>query len=82
MRDGKLEVSLPSLATDGDTISVAEGMEKLKLPALDDADKREILNANEAFKLVTVKAREAFKNEALGSSDRIEAVVRLRFSRK
>lgn len=75
MRDEKLEVSLPSLATDGDAISVAEGMEKWKLPDLDDADKREILNANEAFKSATVKAREAFENEALKSTDRIEAMV-------
>ena len=57
MRDGTLEVSLPSLVTDTDAISVEEGMEKLKLPALDDADNREILNANGAFRSATTESK-------------------------
>ena len=57
------------------TANVAEGMKKLKLTDLDDAHKRALLDALEGFKAASLKATKAFNNEALSTSDRLQAMV-------
>jgi len=72
-----LDFGLRSKATAaaGKTVSLAEGFKKLTLTDLDDDDKRLLTNSKEEFKIACLKATEAFNNEALSTSDRIQAMV-------
>ena len=71
------DVSLRSKATAATrkTVSIAEGFKKLTVTDLDDGDKRQLANSKEEFKIACLKATEAFNNEALSTSDRIQAMV-------
>jgi len=72
-----LDVGLRTKATTaaGKTVSLAEGFKKLALTDLDDDDKRLLANSKEEFKTACLKATEAFNNEALSTSDRIQAMI-------
>ena len=73
-----LDVGLRSNATTaaGKTVSLAKrGFKKLTLTDLDDDDKRLLANSKEEFKTACLKATEAFHNEALSTSDRIQAMI-------
>ena len=63
-------------ATDtvGNTVSISDGLKNLNLANLEDADRRALSNAKEEFKIACLKATEAFNNEALSTSDRIQAM--------
>ena len=66
---------LPEATAAANTVSLAEDLRKTKLTELDEADGRVLSNAKEGFKVASLKATEAFNNEALSSSDRIQALV-------
>lgn len=57
--------------------SLAEGMERLKLTDLGDANKGALSNAKEAFNMACAKATEALSSEHVWPV-RIEAMVRSR----
>ena len=67
--------SSKAAAATGKTISIAKGFKKLTVTDLDDDDKRVLANSKEEFKIACLKATEAFNNEALSTSDRIQAMV-------
>ena len=76
--EGKnLEVVLRSSGADTvrNVVSKAAHSKALKLSQLDEAEKRSLSNAKESFKVACLKATEAFHNEALSMSDRIQAMV-------
>ena len=70
-----LEVNFQRPETTAASVSLAEDLRKTKLTELDGADGRALLNAKEGFKVASLKATEAFNNEALSSTDRIQALV-------
>ena len=72
-----LRVGLCATATSaaGKTVCLTEGLKDLRVADVGDADKRALLNAKEEFKVAGLKATEAFNNEALSTSDRIQAMV-------
>ena len=57
-----------------EAISLAKGMRNLELTDLDESATRALSNAKDRFKDARRKATEAFKNEALATSDRILAM--------
>lgn len=63
---------LPSSVT---AVNIPEILNRWKLADLNDADNRALLNAKEGFKDAGRKATEAFSNEELETTDRIQAMV-------
>ena len=70
-----VSLHLKAAAATEKTVSIAEGFKKLTVTELDDDDKRVLANSKEEFKIACLKATEAFNNEALSTSDRIQAMV-------
>lgn len=66
------EARCPSSAT---AVNIPEALNRWKDTDLDEADKRALLNAKEGFKDAGRKATEAFSNEDLETTDRIQAMV-------
>ena len=56
-------------------VNIPEILSKWKLADLNDADKRALNNAKDSFKDADRKATEAFSNEELETTDRIQAMV-------
>lgn len=56
-------------------VNIPETLNRWKLVDLNDADNRKLLNAKEGFKEAGIKATEAFSNEELETTDRIQAMV-------
>ena len=65
---------LPAEAACAEAVSLAEGMRNLKLTGLDELATRALSNAKKRFEDARREATRAFKNEALGTSDRILAM--------
>ena len=81
MKEEKLTVTLPSLASDGSKISVntnslplVDKQEMLNLNDLSETAKQLLLDAKERFKDARRRAIDAFSNEALKTSDRLLAM--------
>lgn len=70
-----LEVNFQRPEATAASVSLAEDLRESKLTELDEANGRALSNAKEGFKVASLKATEAFHNEALSSSDRIQALV-------
>lgn len=56
-------------------VNIPETLNRWKLADLNDADNRALLNAKDSFKDAERKATEAFSNEELEATDRIQAMV-------
>ena len=75
-------LELPNMAQSGDdgkwpsatAVNIPETLNRWKGTDLDEADTRALLNAKEGFKDAGRKATDAFENDALETSDRIQAM--------
>ena len=73
---GSAEVSLQSSASaQAKAVSLAKKLANLQLIDLDESSKELLSDAKERFKEARSKARDAFSNEALDTSDRILAMM-------
>lgn len=73
---GSAEVSLQSSASaQAKAVSLAKKLANLQLINLDESSKELLSDAKERFKEARSKARDAFSNEALDTSDRILAMM-------